>query len=163
MTAALNVQAADFRYTRNRMILANATNQAVLGILTNASADRMWLEGNRFEGTVDAGTATAIRIVGDDEVVVKDNYIVGAYTGTLGGLENVTTDCTNILIVGNYIENRTAASTIAMTLRAASTGFFANNRLSVLGGAAAVVFAAGSNGGGNYQSFVAGVTAAALL
>lgn len=163
ITAALNVQAASFEFINNRMVLANATNQAVLGILTTTAADRMAVWGNRIEGTVDAGTETAIRIVGGDNIDIRENYIVGAYTTTLGGIQNVTTDTTNILIIENYIKNRTAASTVAMTLTATSTGFFANNRFAVLGGAAAVVFAAGSNGGGNYASFADGVTAATLV
>lgn len=163
ITAVMNVSAASFQFINNRMILANATGQATLGILTTAAADRMRLYGNRFEGTVDAGTATAIRIVGGDQAIIDSNYIVGAYTTTLGGIQNVTTACTDILIVANIIENRTAASSVAITMHASATGIFTNNRLSVLAGTAPVVFAAGTNGGGNYYSAAAGVTAGTLL
>lgn len=163
ITAAINVQASDFQFIHNRVITANATNQAVLGLLTTNAAARMRLWGNRFEGTVDAGSSTAIRIVGGDNIDIRDNYIVGAFTTTLGGIENVTTDTTNIFIVGNFIKNRTALSTVAMTLTATATGFFANNRFSILNGGAPIVFAAGSNGGGNYYTNAAGVGGSVLL
>lgn len=162
ITAAINVSAASFEFVHNRLILATATAQATLGVLTTAAADRLRVYGNRIEGTVDAGTATAIRIVGGDQAIIDSNYIVGAYTTTLGGIQNVTTACTDILIVNNFIQNRTAASSVAITMVATSTGMFGNNRLSVLAGTAPVVFAAGTNIGGGYYSAAAGVAAATL-
>lgn len=159
ITAALNVQAAAFHFINNRVILANATNQAVLGILTTAAADRMRLYGNRFEGTVDAGCSTAIRIVGGDNIEIVNNYINAAFTTTLGCIENVTTDTTNILIDGNVLKNRTAASAKAFVLTATATGHFCRNRMSILTGTAPITAAAGTSGGDNTYSNAVGVAA----
>ena len=159
IAAAVNVQAASFQFVNNRVILANATNQAVLGILTTAAANRLRVEGCKFEGTVDAGCATAIRIVGGDQITIKGNTIVGAFTTTFGGVQNVGTDTTDILIDSNIIKNRTAAAAVAITLTATSTGSFGRNNLSVLTGTAPVVFAAGTNLGGGAYSAAVGVGA----
>jgi hypothetical protein len=162
VTAAINVQASDFQCINNRIVLATSTGQAVLGILTTAAANRMRIEGCHIEGTVDAGTLTAIRIVGGDMAIIKDNYFTGAYTTTLGAIENVTTACTDILIDGNIIKNRTAASTVAFTMHASATGVYCNNRATVLAGKIPFIFAAGNNGGSNYFSVLVGTTAATL-
>jgi hypothetical protein len=162
ITAAVNVQAANFRYLNNRMISATATGQATLGILTTAAADRLLIANCRFEGTTDAGTASIIRIVGGDQGVIRDCYISGAYTTSLG-VENVTTACTNFFFLNNMVANLTASSTVCLTMVATSTGGFANNRFSILSGTAPVVFAAGTNWGGNYYKAAPGVAAATLL
>ena len=152
ITAALNVQAASFAFVNNRLILADATNQAVLGILTTAAADRMRLYGNRIEGTVDAGCTTAIRIVGGDRIEIVGNYINGAFTTTIGCIENITTDATDILIDGNVLKNRTAASTKVFVLTAAATGHFTRNRMSILNGTSPITASAGSSGCDNSYS-----------
>lgn len=157
ITAALNVQAASFAFVNNRMVLADATNQAVLGILTTSAADRMRLYGNRIEGTVDAGTETAVRIVGGDRIEIVNNYMLGAYTTTLGCIENVTTAATDITIDGNVLKNRTAASTKAFVLHADATGHFTRNRMSILSGTAPITAAAGTSGGDNTYSNAVGV------
>ena len=162
VTAALNVQASDFSFINNRMELADATNQAVLGILTDANANDMHIIGNRIFGTVDAGTASAIRIVGGDGAVINDNYIVGAYTTTLG-LENVSTASTDSLIQRNFIKNRTASSTICITMHANATGMYSDNRFSILSGATPVVYAAGTNGGANYEVGAVGTGVGTLV
>lgn len=163
ITAALNVQAADFSLVGCEMELANATNQAALGILTNASADRLRIEGCHIHGTTDAGTAAAIRIVGGTDIVIKDNAIIGVYTTSLGGIDQNTTTSVNPVVTGNFIANQTASATKAMVWSSSSNVFFANNRLFILSGTAPVTAAAGLNGGGNYYSAAAGVTAATLL
>lgn len=158
-TAALNVQAASFQFINNRMILADATNQAVLGILTTNAADRMHLQGNFLEGTLDAGCTTAVRIVGGDNIRIIRNYINGAFTTTIGCIENVTTDTTNIFIAENFLKNRTAASTKAFVLTATATAFFTRNRMSILSGTAPITAAAGTSGGDNTYSNAVGVGA----
>ena len=157
ITAALNVQAASFQFINNRVILADATNQAVLGILTTAAADRMRLYGNYLEGTGDAGCTTAVRIVGGDNIRIVGNYINGAFTTTIGCIENVTTDTTNILIAENFLKNRTAVSEKAFILTATATGFFTRNRMSILTGTAPIAAAAGTSGGDNSYSNAVGV------
>lgn len=175
ITAMINVQASDFNFAQNRVVLANATNQAVLGILTTAAASRMRITGCRFLDvggvTFTAGTTAAIRIVGGDEITIggleppAGNVFMGAYSATVGAIQGLTTDTSNLLVAHNFIYNSTTnASAKAMVFTASSTGVFANNRLCIIGGGTApVTFAAGQNGGGNYFSNAVGVAAATLL
>lgn len=169
ITAGMNVQAADALLVNNRFILASASAQATLGILTTAAANRLTLYANRFEGTSDAGTTTAVRIVGGDGIVIggldpnQGNWFYGAYSSGVGAIQGLTTDTTNILVASNAISNVTAGSTKAMVFTASSTGLFMNNRMAILAGTAPVTFAAGNNGGGGYYSAAAGVAAGTLI
>ncbi|MHB8413923.1 MAG: hypothetical protein ACYDB1_00815 [Acidiferrobacteraceae bacterium] len=158
----VNIQAADFAFVGNEMVLTDSTNQAVLGVLTNASANRFLCIGNRFLGSTDAGTTCAVKIVGGDSIVIADNWMEGAYTTTLGGINNATTACTNTQVTGNFINNMTAASTVAMTFVSTSTGMIANNRMQILSGTAPIVGAAMSWVGGNYYAAVV-ATAGTLI
>lgn len=162
ITAAINVQAADFSLIGCELELANATNQAVLGILTTAAADRMLIQGCHIHGTTDAGTATAIRIVGGTDAQIIDNTIVGAYTTTLGGIDQNTTAAVNTIVNGNRISNQTASSAKAMVFSSSSTPIITNNRLTILSGTAPITAAAGFVGGNTYAA-AAGVTAAAAI
>lgn len=152
VTAAVNVQAADCIIRACEFELANATNQAALGILTNASADRLVVEDCFFHGTSDAGTTNAIQVVGGDSIVIRRNYFHGAYASGSGAIQNVTTACTRAVIEGNVINNLTAACTKAMVFAAASTGQIARNYMQILSGTAPITGAAMSWVGGNYYA-----------
>lgn len=159
----IHVQAAAFTLRDCEIEMADGSGQADLAVLTTASANDMLIEGCYFFGSTDAGTATAIRIVGGDSIKIKNNVIIGSFTTTLGGIQNVTTTATNILIEGNKIINRTAVSTVAITLHASCTGAIVNNRLGILNGTAPIVAAAIDMVGGNYYAAAAGVTAGTLI
>lgn len=163
ITAMFNITGADFTFRGNEIVTATASYQATLGILTTAAATRLTVDNNYFHGTTDAGTATAIRIVGGDDHSITNNVILGAFTTTLGGIQNVTTACVNLKISGNTIANLTASASVAITLVSTTTGMVTNNRLSVLTGTAPVVGAALNGVGGNYYCAAAGVTAGTLL
>lgn len=152
LTAPIDVNAADFTMKNCKVINASASAQATLCLLTDATATRMRVEGCEFLGTTDAGTATCIRIVGGNEHVIKNNRFYGAYTTTLGAIQNVTTACLRCTIEGNVIENATASSAVAMTFVSTSTGSIYNNRMQVLTGTAPIVGAAMSWAGGNYYA-----------
>jgi len=64
LVAPIDVNATDFTMRNCKVITASASAQATLGILTDANASRMRIEGCEFLGTTDAGTAAAMRIVG---------------------------------------------------------------------------------------------------
>lgn len=163
ITAGINVTAADVTI-RNCEIETGITSfVAVLGLLTTAAADRLWLDNNHIHGVAAAGTAAAARIVGGDAVRVTNNIIIGNFTTTLGGIDNATTAATNILIDGNKITNRTASASVAINAQAATTGQITNNRLSVLTGTAPIVAAGINMVGGNYYCAAAGVTAGTLI
>lgn len=156
VTAAINVTAANFTLRNCQMELADATNQAVLGILTTANGTRLTVEGCYFHGTADAGTVAAIRIVGGDGHKILNNIFIGAYTTTLGAIDNVTTACTNTHVIGNTINALTASSAKAMVFVSTSTGQISNNRMQILTGSAPITGAAMSWVGGNYYAATIG-------
>lgn len=147
-----NIQAADFALANCRVNCADATNQAVLAILTNASADRLRIVNNRFMGTADAGMTAVIRLVGGDGHSISDNQFIGAYTSSVGAIQGLTTACTGAFIERNLINNLTASSTKAMVFVTGSTGMIANNRMQILSGTAPITGDAMSWVGGNYYS-----------
>lgn len=152
VASMLAVQAADFSLYGCEFILAGASAQATLGILTTAAADRLIVQGCAFRGTTDAGTTAAIRLVGGDGIIIQDNLFYGAYGSGNGAIENITTACTGILIAGNIISNATASSTKAIVAVAGTTGLISNNRMQILSGTAPITAAGASWVGGNYYA-----------
>lgn len=118
--------------------LASASAQATLGILTSSGTNRLTVRRCRFHGSADAGTATAIRVVGGDAHLIEDNTFVGNYTTTLGAIENNTTAWTNAMILRNAIYNRTASSTKAVVCVTGATGVIAWNVMQILSGTAPI-------------------------
>lgn len=152
VTAGINISAASCILYGHRVVLATASAQATLGILTTAAADMLQVEGCEFVGTSDAGTAAAIRIVGGNGHHITDNTFIGAYTAGIGAIENVTTACTNTYVDDNRINNLTAASTKAMVFVATSTGQISRNYMQILSGTAPITGAAMSWVGANYYA-----------
>lgn len=152
VTAGINVSAAGVTIRNCRIINASASAQATLCVLTTAAANNFSFIGNTVTGTTDAGTAAAVRIVGGDGIVIKDNFFSGAYTTTLGAIDNVTTATTNCRVEGNKINNLTASSAKAMVFVAASTGQISGNQMQILTGTAPITGAAMSWVGGNYYA-----------
>jgi hypothetical protein len=152
VVAGISVTGANFTLKNSKVTLATATNQATLGILTTATANGMNILNNQFLGTTDAGTAAAIRIVGGDEHVIDGNYFQGAYTTTLGAIDNVTTATLRTKVTNNFIFNATASSTKAMVFVAGSTGMISGNNMQILSGTAPITGAAMSWVGGNYYA-----------
>src|SRR5262249_35931396 len=115
LTAAINVQAADVTVRSCRFLMGDATNQPVLGILTNASADRFALLDSQLVGRRDGGTRAAVRLVGGDGTRIERCQLLGGSGAGNGPIENTTTACTNLQILECSITNGTAASTKAIT------------------------------------------------
>jgi hypothetical protein len=154
-TALLNVQAADFTLRGCEIEHADATSQATDVILGNATADRLLIEDCRIFGSTDAGTSSAISLVGGNDVVIRNNTVVGNYHASNGVIKNATTDCLRLLIDGNTVINGTASSTKAVVLTSTSTGMIRNNRVGILSGTAPFTFAAGYWMGNYYAAAVA--------
>jgi hypothetical protein len=152
VTAMLNVQAADCSIVNCEFEHGDATNQAALGILTNASADRLRVMHSQFHGTNNAGTNAAIRIVGGTDIQIRHCTFQGAYASGTGPIENVTTACVNAVICDNVLQNFTASCTKAMVFVAAATGQISRNYLQILSGTAPITGAAMSWVGGNYYA-----------
>lgn len=127
----INVQAAGFRLLNSRIIMAGASAQADIAILTDATCDYMVIDNNEFIGSSDAGVACAIDIVGGSNARITNNRIYGAFTAAVGGIRLKTTAPTNILIKGNFIANITASSTACITGVANTTGEISNNYLRI--------------------------------
>jgi hypothetical protein len=153
VTACVSVTAAGCVLDNCQFQLANAVNQAVLGVQTNSN--RTCIQDCFFYGTTDAGTTTAISILAGDGHLIRHNRILGAYTTTVGGIRNVSVACTNCVIDGNIISNTTASSTKAITMLAGATGMIVNNQLAILSGSAPVT-AAGMGLPGNVFTNSAG-------
>lgn len=162
VTAMVNVSAAGVTFRYCEFETGDATNQAVLAVLTTAAANRLTIDSCHIHGSADAGTAAAIRIVGGDAIQIVNNVIWGNYTTSLGGIDNPTTAATGIIISRNIIVNQTASSTKAIVLKSDSTGIVADNRLLILSGTAPITAAAGYVSH-NYYAAAAGVTASALI
>jgi len=158
VAAGITVSAADCTIEDCEFIIAGATNQAVLGILTTAAADRLTIQKNLFYGTTDAGCTSVISLVGGDQIRIVDNDFQVACGASAGAIAGATTDSTNLLIHNNRIQNKTASSTKAIVLTATSTGLITNNRVGILSSNAPFT-AAGTQSIGNVYSATAGVTA----
>src|SRR3954465_7976099 len=78
-TAMLNVQAADFSLRSCEIEHADATSQATDVVLATSSAARLAIEDCRFFGSADAGTSSAISLVGGNDVVIRNNAFHGNY------------------------------------------------------------------------------------
>ena len=152
IVAPISPTGADFSLLNCDIETGDATNQAALAVLTTAAATRLTVAGCTFHGTADAGTATAIRIVGGAGHKIINNSFIGAYTTSLGAIDNVTTACTEAVVQGNLINNLSASSAKAMVFVATSTGIISNNRMQVLTGTAPITGAAMSWVGGNYYA-----------
>lgn len=152
IVSPLSVSAADFQLLNCDCVTGNASAQVGVFLTTTAAADRMIVSGNQFRGTTDAGTTNVLQIIGGDCIQILDNKFIGAYTTSLGAINNITTAMTGALIAGNVIFNQTASSTKAMVFLSTSTGMIANNRMQILSGTAPITGAAMGWVGGNYYA-----------
>lgn len=118
--------------------LANATNQATYGIVTNASSGFGRILNCFFTGSADAGTTAAIKLVGGNNMVVAGNYFNGAYTSGVGAIQGLTTDGVDYQILNNVIINATGGATKGCVFTAATTGMVANNRFGIGSGTAPI-------------------------
>jgi len=152
VTSMVNVSAADCSILGCEFEHANATNQAGIVISSTAAANRLIIDSCSFHGSNNAGTTSALSIVGGDAARVSNCRFSGAYHVSAGVILNQTTACTNIAIVNNYIQNLTASNTKSVVLVAASTGQISDNNCQILSGTAPFTAAAGSWVGCNYYA-----------
>lgn len=162
VVAAVNVSAADVRFSNCEWELADGTGQAVLGLLTTSAASRLVVEDCFFHGTADAGTTAAVCLVGGDGVRILRNVMQGAYSSGVGAIQQITTTTTNCIVLDNVIQNYTAVSTKAMVFTASSTGQIARNHMQILSGSAPITGAAMSWAGGNTYAAALATAATAL-
>lgn len=156
VTAMVNVSAADVTFNNCEFEQADATNGALLGILTTAAAHRLTVVNCRFHGVTTA-TGASIRLVGAaaaaalDSVRIENNSFSASYGSGIGAIEQITALATNVIVKNNIIINQTASSTKGAVFTSTSTGFVGQNFFGIGSGTAPITFAAGW-WGGNYSS-----------
>lgn len=138
IVTGFTVTACDVRIDSCKFITANSTNQVAIGITTNALCDRFKFTNNRVVGTTDAGTTNFLQMVGGNDIEIVGNYIYGAYTTSLGPINNATTAGLRWRIENNTLINATASSTKAIVLVSTTTGAVRNNALGILSGTAPI-------------------------
>jgi hypothetical protein len=145
---------------------AKTSYVALKGFLTATTAhaaDKLLIDGCYIHGDPVANCTNAIQLVGGDSIVIRNSYIRGAFTTSLGPINNITAAVTGIQIDGNTLINTTAVSTKAIVLLTGSTGSVTNNRIGILNGSAPVTADAIEHVGGNYYTAAVGVSAGTLL
>ena len=134
----------------------------VLTAGTAAAANNLQIDSCFFHGDAVANCTNAIQLVGGSFIKITNNVINGNFTTTLGPINGITAVTPEILISGNVLENRTAASTKVVVLYTGSTGRVVNNRILILSGTAPITGDTISVGG-NYYAAAIGVAAAVLI
>jgi hypothetical protein len=113
-----DVNAADFSLIGCEW--RDVTGQATDVILTDNNADRMLIDGHYHNGAAAAGGASAIALVGSDNVVIRNFRINGNFS--VGGIDIRTTAVTNLEIYNGYIWNKNASDIAVVDTITASTG-----------------------------------------
>lgn len=138
LIAAIDVNASGFTIRNCSFMGTDAADEAFLiSIITDAAADDITIEDCQFhylnaeDGTAITTVSTeCIRLVGADRAKIQRNYISGDFTTS--AINNITTECDDILILENIIQNiATENITGGIDLDASTTGFLDKNVLYV--------------------------------
>lgn len=158
VVSPITVTGSDCTFIGCEFETGNATNQCLVGILITGT-NRFGFFDNFVHGTIDAGTTNFIQIVGaasvNDGHQFVGNVMMGAYTTTLGCVNNITTACTNVVITDNVMVNKTAAATKTCVFLTGSTGIVARNQCGIGSGAAPFSIDAGHWAGNHSAAAVA--------
>lgn len=131
LAGPIDVNDSGCTFRNCEFITADADGQATVGVVTDANASYLTIENCSFYGSENAGTKSAIRLVGGNNAVIRNNHFEGNYKITAGAIEATTTAPGMLLIQGNTIVNRTASSTRAVNLVAGTRATIENNRFHV--------------------------------
>ncbi len=159
LTKAINVKTAanDVTFDTCEFLQSGASFACATMILTDASANNLRINNCRFTIT-GAGTAVtnALNVVGGDGLQVTNSFFEAGYATGSGAIQNVTTACTNAIVLGNTINNLTASCTKALVFVSTSTGVISKNSFQILSGTAPITGAAMSWVGPNYYAATIG-------
>lgn len=149
LVAPLDINAASCKFKDCEIILADGSGQAIVGILTDNSADYLKLVNCYLHGDSVAGTVSAIRIVGSDHVEIDDSIIRGNFKSTAGGIE-VTTTAAGVTIKNSVVENNTGSAASAINILGGTSLVIAGCSLRIGTGTVPISIneGANSNGGG---------------
>lgn len=136
----------DVTFSNCEFDVANATNQAALGI-TLTGVDRFKFLANHVHGTLNAGMTNFIQCVGaaskQNDFLIAGNHVMIAATTSLGFFNNITTAMVNAVFRDNVIVNLTASATKCIVCLTASTGLVMRNTFGIGSGAAPITMDAG--------------------
>lgn len=138
LVAPLDINAASCTFRNCDFITADASGQCVNAILTDANADNMLIDGCDFIGSQLGGTTSAVRIVGGDDIIIKNSHFIGNYKVSAGAIEVTTTAAGNLRIENNTILNTTLASTVAVNFATGTTAIVVGNVLGIRSGSTPV-------------------------
>ena len=134
LTGPIDVDSTGFTLRNCEINHADGSGQAVVVIVTDANASGLTVEGCEFIGSKDAGTVSAIRIVGGNDHRIRNNHFNGAYRTHGGAIQVTTTAAGNVLIEGNTILNKTASSVSAVDFVKNCTAVIVGNVFGVRSG-----------------------------
>src|SRR3990167_7126314 len=86
LTGPLDVNARNCTFKDCEIVIADDTNSALVGIVTDANASGLKLIRTNLHGTTNTGAATGIRIVGGNEHLIEDSIIDGHFNALMGGV-----------------------------------------------------------------------------
>jgi hypothetical protein len=125
VTAPITVSAPGCEISDCRIFWGfNATQNVAIGITTTIAADDFNFDRNYCRAeTLAVPTTTFLRLTGADYLDITNSYISGpGSTTAIGPVQMLTTGCLGARISGSVFQNTLAASTIAFTAIAGSTG-----------------------------------------
>ena len=127
VTAAIDVNAADFTLRDCEILMADSAGQATRCVVGATAADRLRVINNVVRST-DAGAASFVNLVGTaDGTEIAHNHIYGDFS--VAAIENATSNVlTNLSIHHNYIQNDNNGN-FAIELVSACTGVIYDNYL----------------------------------
>lgn len=131
LTGPIDINASDFKLINCET--RDVTGQTTDFIVTDANADRLLIDGWQHRGAAAAGAATAISIVGGDDITIRNFNIYGNFS--TAAIENVTTAAVRANIAGgsgwNHIWTENSAD-VCITMHASATGFIGPNIAAML-------------------------------
>lgn len=123
VVSALVVSAADFALIGCEY--RDVTGQCTAFLLTTAAADRMLVDGLRYDGDTSAGTAAAIAIVGGDRITIINSKFDGNFS--VGVIDIRTTATTDIEVRDCTARTRNSADIFLIDTITGSTGMIGPN------------------------------------
>jgi hypothetical protein len=103
----------------------DVTGQCTDCILTTAAANRLLIDGFRYDGDTAAGTNAGIAIVGGDGILIKNLRMDGNFA--VGGIDIRTTATTDLEVRDVVFRTRNSADIFIVDTITASTGIIGPN------------------------------------
>lgn len=118
LVAPIDVNAADCKILQCEF--RDVTGEAVAGVIADANAHRLLIDGFFYNGAAGAGGASAIILTGMTNPVIRNFRIVGNFSA--GAIECRTTAVVDLAIHDGYIWTKNSADLAIRDLITGSTG-----------------------------------------